>query len=110
MRPKLYELFKLYVVKFSWSVVCFFFSVLFLFPPPPSTFPFLGNEVLAVIEQEAAWRREAFLGQEMALLFRVAVQSWRSGTGSDTWARSLCPIPHPQNLDVDRKMAFLKCL
>lgn len=89
-------------------VKCWFCYGFLLFLPPFLP-PFLGNEVLALMQQEALWRREAFRGEEIALLFPAEVQSQGRGfTGSVSWAPSPCPVLLPQSLDAHRGMA-LKC-
>lgn len=56
----------------------------------------LGNEIVALVQQEAVGRREACLGEEFMLLFPAEVQSQgRACTGSVTWAPAPCPILIP---------------
>lgn len=75
------------------------FSYFFFFVVLPSPFsPFLGNEVLALMQQEAVWRREAFLGEETALLFPAEVQTgkglrWLSHLGTCSLSPPLSPKP-----------------
>lgn len=71
---------------------------------------FLGNEIVALMQQEAVGRREDCLGEEFLLLFPAEVQSQgRACTGSVTWAPAPCPILLPQSLAAPWGMAFLEC-
>lgn len=80
---------------FLWSVDFVKVSFLLFFPVPL----FLGNEIAALMQQEAVGRREACLAEEFSLLFPAEVQSqgWAC-TGSVTWAPAPCATLLPQSL------------
>lgn len=88
-------------------VKCWFCYGFFCFSPVPLS---LGNEIVALMQQEAVGRREACLGEEFSLPFPAEVQSQgRTCTGSVTRAPAPCPILLPQSLDAQWGMAFLEC-